>query len=414
MKIRIWHLVFCCTLLYSFSTAQEAPRKGTVVPGNILANFPHANNPQLTVIDFFGTWCAPCIKALPHLQELKQKFNDSITIVLVSIEEENVINNFKKKNPQISLPIFIDKGEQISNFFLPPSYPYSIVVDKYGSILSLTNAADLKTDSISQWLYQLNKTIEPALETKQVIELLTTNTQKKITVQTNNTLVALSQQFLYAAKTNENTDSFTKKIAAIPFDSLQLLTNDDQKKAFWINLYNGFIQLELKKDVTAYANRHLFFTTRRLKIAHTDFSYDDIEHGILRKSSIKWSLGYAKKWFPSTKEKLLRVNKVDYRIHFALNCGAKSCPPIAFYDDAKLDAQLDIATKAYLTGSVTYDSNANKVYVPALLSWFRGDFGGKKGQRMILRNQQIIPVDATPTIKYKKYDWALDLYNFNH
>ncbi|MFW1581992.1 DUF547 domain-containing protein, partial [Vibrio parahaemolyticus] len=65
----------------------------------------------------------------------------------------------------------------------------------------------------------------------------------------------------------------------------------------------------------------------------------------------------------------------------ALNCGAKSCPPIAFYDDAKLDAQLDIATKAYLIGSVTYDSNANKVYVPALLSWFRGDFGGKKGER---------------------------------
>ncbi|MFM9816106.1 hypothetical protein ACKI16_47475, partial [Streptomyces scabiei] len=81
---------------------------------------------------------------------------------------------------------------------------------------------------------------------------------------------------------------------------------------------------------------------------------------------------------------------------------------------AKLDAQLDIATKAYLIGSVTYDSNANKVYVPALLSWFRGDFGGKKGERTILRNQQIIPVDATPTIKYKKYDWALDLYNFNH
>ncbi|MFX7705300.1 hypothetical protein ABTJ74_19890, partial [Acinetobacter baumannii] len=84
------------------------------------------------------------------------------TIVLVSIEEENVINNFKKKNPQISLPIFIDKGEQISNFFLPPSYPYSIVVDKYGSILSLTNAADLKADSISQWLYHLNKMSEPA------------------------------------------------------------------------------------------------------------------------------------------------------------------------------------------------------------------------------------------------------------
>ena len=77
-------------------------------------------------------------------------------------------------------------------------------------------------------------------------------------------------------------------------------------------------------------------------------SLDDIEHGILRRSKIKWSEGYFNKLFPSKFEKENRVNKVDYRIHFALNCGARSCPPIAFYDPEKLDKQLDVATMIYL------------------------------------------------------------------
>jgi hypothetical protein len=105
---------------------------------------------------------------------------------------------------------------------------------------------------------------------------------------------------------------------------------------------------------------------------------DDIEHGILRRSKVKWSFGYFNKLFPSAFEKKHRVDTLDYRIHFSLNCGAISCPPIAFYKPEQLDKQLEVATKVYLSGEAAYNEADNTVALPALMGWFRGDFGGKK------------------------------------
>ena len=60
------------------------------------------------------------------------------------------------------------------------------------------------------------------------------------------------------------------------------------------------------------------------------FSLDDIEHGILRRN--------ARNHIEVGDSKLTHmVDKVDYRIHFALNCGAQSCPAIAFYTIASLE-----------------------------------------------------------------------------
>jgi hypothetical protein len=147
-------------------------------------------------------------------------------------------------------------------------------------------------------------------------------------------------------------------------------------------------------------------------VAGKTFSLDKIEHGILRKSKIKWSLGYLNKLFPGNTEKQLRVSKLDYRLHFALNCGAKSCPPIAFYNPENLNAQLDIAAKAYLSAEALYTKESNILQLPALVSWFRRDFGGKKKIVALLKQKNIIDAAVQPEIKFKKYDWSLYLDNF--
>ncbi|MEO7044118.1 MAG: DUF547 domain-containing protein, partial [Ferruginibacter sp.] len=187
---------------------------------------------------------------------------------------------------------------------------------------------------------------------------------------------------------------------------------DDEKKAFWINLYNGYTQVILKQDAGKYKDRGKFFKSKQIEIAGKKFSLDDIEHGILRHSKIKWSLGYLNKIFPGKTEKKLRVAELDYRIHFALNCGAKSCPPIAFYNPENLDHQLDIATKAYLMGESNYDIVKDIVYVPTLMSWFRRDFGGKKGIKKLLKKIGLISFESNPKIKFKKYDWNLFLDHY--
>ena len=147
-------------------------------------------------------------------------------------------------------------------------------------------------------------------------------------------------------------------------------------------------------------------------VAGKIFSLDKIEHGILRRSKIKWSLGYFSKLFPKKTEKNLRVDKLDYRIHFALNCGAKSCPPIAFYNPENINTQLDAAATAYLTAEAEYDAATNVLKLPAILSWFRRDFGGKQKMIELLKSKQLLNADVNPKIKFKKYDWTLYLNNY--
>lgn len=225
--------------------------------------------------------------------------------------------------------------------------------------------------------------------------------------------VKLSEHFLYAAKTGEGTSFYVDSLKNLDAQNLASeLNTDDKRKAFWLNLYNAYTQVFLKKNPDQYKTRNSFFSKKQIDVAKHEISLDEIEHGILRHSKIKWSEGYLGKLFPSSFEKKFRVEKLDNRIHFALNCGAKSCPPIAFYDPQKIDRQLNMAEKTYLKGESTYDSTQNMVNVPALMGWFRGDFGGKKGIRKILEKNNIIPQNSDPKIHFNKYDWTLYLNNF--
>jgi hypothetical protein len=223
-------------------------------------------------------------------------------------------------------------------------------------------------------------------------------------------LVKISQSFLSVVRTGDSSNQYVLELEKAAPAQLQRLTNDADKKAFWLNIYNGFVQKVLSENPGKYKNRNSFFSSKQITIAGKQLSLDDIEHGLLRRSKIKWSLGYLNKLFPSSFEKTTRVGKLDNRIHFALNCGAKSCPPIAFYEPAKIDMQLELATKTYLHSEVEYDHDSSAIFLPKIMSWFRGDFEGKKGTRKFLQQYQVEHADAK--IKFKDYDWNLYLANY--
>jgi hypothetical protein len=230
-----------------------------------------------------------------------------------------------------------------------------------------------------------------------------------------NKIVQLAQEFIRGVKTGGAADGFIKPLCALKLETLkENLNNDALKNAFWINLYNGFTQMLLKKNPELYQSRTRFFTQKSLCIAGIHMSLDDIEHGILRRSKLKWSLGYLNNMFAPAWEKGLRVAQLDCRIHFALNCGARSCPPILFYRAEKIEQQLDTATTAYLESEVDYEEQKNSVRLPAILSWFRADFGGKPGMITLLKKHNIIPQNSQPKIIFKPYDWTLTLNHYQN
>jgi len=225
--------------------------------------------------------------------------------------------------------------------------------------------------------------------------------------------IKLSQDILYAVKTGDPADSLIKQLAGADENDLYAeLDTEEKKLAFWLNIYNAFTQTGLQKNPEAYKKRNQFFSDKFFMIAGKKLSLDLTEHGLLRHSKWKYSLGHFNKIFISAFEKRFRLEKLDFRIHFALNCGARSCPPIAFYKPEEINRQLDLATKVYLKNEVEYFSEENRVNVPAIFSWFRGDFGCKKGIIKILKDQKLIPPDSKPLLKWKNYDWTLTLKNY--
>jgi hypothetical protein len=228
----------------------------------------------------------------------------------------------------------------------------------------------------------------------------------------------LSMELVKAVRDEDETEPITQRLAKVSEDELYNdLETEAEKKAFWLNIYNAYIQILLLEDPGLFEDRNSwfgynFFSSPQVVIAGKELSFDDIEHGIMRRSKIKLSMGYLDQWFVDDFVERFWWDEVDPRIHFALNCGAASCPYIAVYEPNRVEEQLDITTKNYLEQTTDYYPDENKVEVNKLMSWFRADFGGPSGAIQMLKEYGVIPENANPSISYKEYDWTLELGNY--
>lgn len=222
-------------------------------------------------------------------------------------------------------------------------------------------------------------------------------------------LLYKSQDLIESVKSGKSTTALTKNLAEGSIEELQeALFDDNRRKTYWINLYNAYYQI-LRKEMALKPPK--IFTKRVIKLAARHWSLDDIEHGILRKYRYKYSLGYLPNMIIPNRVRYLAVKELDYRIHFALNCGAQSCPPIAIYSIDSLDEQLRFASRAFLKNETLVDDDKKTVSVSRILFWFLKDFGGRHGIRNILE-QYLNKSFAGYKIKFRPYSWTEKLDNF--
>lgn len=69
------------------------------------------------VIDFWATWCGPCMKLSPVIEELAEKYADKVVIGKYNVENEN---EFATENRIMSIPtiLFFKNGEQVRDLRL--------------------------------------------------------------------------------------------------------------------------------------------------------------------------------------------------------------------------------------------------------------------------------------------------------
>ncbi len=87
---------------------------------------------KILLFNFWATWCAPCIKEIPELIELKERFKNSLEVYFVSVDfnVKKTVPKFLKKNKLENLPIFNDEKLEISNKFGVKVMPTTVIINK--------------------------------------------------------------------------------------------------------------------------------------------------------------------------------------------------------------------------------------------------------------------------------------------
>jgi hypothetical protein len=172
----------------------------------------------------------------------------------------------------------------------------------------------------------------------------------------------------------------------------------DEQFAFYVNTYNAWtIKLILSgyPGITSIKDLgSLLKSPWKKEIVRIDgkvISLDDVEHNILR------------------------PRYQDPRVHFAINCAAKSCPPLQTepFEGDILDRQLNEATRSFINDPKSYKLEEDKLHVSRIFKWFSEDFKDDilgfflKYASGDLKKNLEAKADRIQ-VKYLKYDWSLN------
>lgn len=189
----------------------------------------------------------------------------------------------------------------------------------------------------------------------------------------------LAEEIFYLANLEIDTDSMRRQFFYIdPVKLEKSLDTDDLKKAFWINVYNAF-HLIISNDLNQNTK---IFDLKRIKIAGSVLSLNDIEHGILRKGKFKIGFGHIANPFYSDFIKNLAVSKVDNRICFALRHTNLTAENIEYFDCDLIEEQLTIISNDFIRNETEFDTelktSKNAAFLVSYLKNFRGKNSVKK------------------------------------
>jgi hypothetical protein len=215
-------------------------------------------------------------------------------------------------------------------------------------------------------------------------------------------------------------DNFAHSLAQVRHNEYKAWTKED-KIAFWINAYNG---LTLIAIINNYPIRPSFVTSLvypKNSIRQISGVWDELTFNIMGTAVT----------LDETEHKRLRRDFNEPRIHMALVCAAKSCPPLRNepYKGSQLDAQLKDQTVTFLNNPENFriSPEEGKIYLSSIFKWFGEDFivtyggnekfnnyGEKEGavlnfivQHLDKKEQQYL-LSHNYSIEYLDYDWSLN------
>lgn len=200
-------------------------------------------------------------------------------------------------------------------------------------------------------------------------------------------------------------DGYCERLAKLGKADLEAMPRNDQF-AFWIDAYNALtLQTILDHYPIQPAPKPSEFPKNSIRqidgawtakhaVASQKLSLDEIENKVLR---------------PTFK---------DPRVHTAINCASRGCPPLRAeaFAGARLESQLNDNVERFLAdpARTVYDEKGGRLVVSKIFDWFKEDFGGDEGVLKYIRahapsvQKAFLEKVGPKSVTFADYDWTLN------
>jgi thiol-disulfide isomerase/thioredoxin len=164
MNSRLFQCLFVSVIInFNVAVCQNPtfPEINKPCPDFILKNVEYYSKSEVSlkdfkgkkiILDFWASYCLPCIESFPKTNELQKKFEGKMQFVLVGKEDANVRNIYDKMRTlkKLDLPVVYDSF--LFRRFGITSMPFVIWIDESGIVKAITNANDVNEKNIQSFL----------------------------------------------------------------------------------------------------------------------------------------------------------------------------------------------------------------------------------------------------------------------
>jgi len=90
---------------------------------------------EVVLLNFWASWCGPCRKEMPYLEQIQEKYADyGFTVMGVNVEEDSSKAKKMLKDIPVSFPILYDTSNSVSKAYKVSAMPTTVIIDRDGNM----------------------------------------------------------------------------------------------------------------------------------------------------------------------------------------------------------------------------------------------------------------------------------------
>jgi thiol-disulfide isomerase/thioredoxin len=131
---------------YQLTPAGELPASAPDVTLSPLDGRPDRKLGELlgskpVVVNFYASWCGPCITEMPAFEQVHREVGDKVTIIGVAYQDSDEDARATVERTGVTYPTFGDSGQDAVTFFGGISMPTSVFIDAGGNVVDVRSRA---------------------------------------------------------------------------------------------------------------------------------------------------------------------------------------------------------------------------------------------------------------------------------